>query len=246
MRCDRLSSSKPATRFPRREASQVPYPQAPALLALRSNPQLNSRGVGLAVTIALHVALLAMVLSYAPVRRAMHEAAPIIVSLISAPPADKPVEPPKPLPMRATAKRVPQHPIVPVPLPVIVAPAPSTFATLVPDAATLSPEAPPTPAPVAPPPIVPPNFDAAYLDNPAPIYPPLARRSGEQGRVLLHVLVAAAGTAETVELRTSSGFPRLDQAAIETVKHWRFVAARQGDHAVAAWVLVPITFTLER
>ena len=34
--------------------------------------------------------------------------------------------------------------------------------------------------------------------------------------------------------------------AIDTVKRWRFVPARQGDRAVAAWVLVPITFSLER
>ncbi len=55
----------------------------------------------------------------------------------------------------------------------------------------------------------------------------------------------AAGRAETVDVRTSSGSPRLDNAALETVRRWRFVPARQGDHAVAAWVLVPINFTLE-
>jgi protein TonB len=60
------------------------------------------------------------------------------------------------------------------------------------------------------------------------------------------VFVTANGAAEVVELRTSSGSSRLDQAAIETVKRWRFVPARQGDQAVAAWVLVPIAFSLER
>ena len=122
---------------------------------------------------------------------------------------------------------------------------PSAFAAIAPDVANPAPEVSP-PGPVAPLPIVPPNFNATYLDNPAPLYPPLARRSGEQGRVVLRVLVTPNGAAEAVELRTSSGSARLDQAAIETVKRWRFVAARQGDQNVAAWVLVPITFSLER
>jgi protein TonB len=122
---------------------------------------------------------------------------------------------------------------------------PSAFAAISPDVATPAPE-PSLPGPAAPLPIIPPNFNAAYLDNPAPVYPPLARRSGEQGRVVLRVLVTPTGTADAVELRTSSGSARLDQAAIETVKRWRFVAARQGEQTVAAWVLVPITFSLER
>jgi len=94
-------------------------------------------------------------------------------------------------------------------------------------------------------PVVPPSFSASYLENPAPVYPPLSRRVGEQGKVMLRVLVSAKGTADTVELRASSGSSRLDDAALESVKHWRFVPARQGDQPVAAWVLVPITFSLK-
>ena len=97
----------------------------------------------------------------------------------------------------------------------------------------------------APSPLIPPQFNADYLDNPAPPYPPLARRMREQGKVVLRVLVSADGRAEKVELRATSGSPRLDQSAQETVKHWKFVPARQGDEKVAAWVLVPISFTLE-
>jgi protein TonB len=93
--------------------------------------------------------------------------------------------------------------------------------------------------------VVPPNFSASYLDNPAPAYPPLSRRVGEQGKVMLRVLVNAKGNADTVELRSSSGSSRLDDAAVESVKHWRFVPARQGDQPVPAWVLVPITFSLK-
>lgn len=92
--------------------------------------------------------------------------------------------------------------------------------------------------------MVPPRFDADYLDNPAPVYPALSRRLGEQGRVLLRVYVLADGSVGQVEVRESSGFERLDRAARETVVRWRFVPARQGERPVAAWVLVPISFSL--
>ncbi len=67
-------------------------------------------------------------------------------------------------------------------------------------------------------PVVPPNFNASYLENPAPAYPPLSRRVGEQGKVMLRVLVNTRGTADTVELRLSSGSSRLDDAAVESVR----------------------------
>ena len=104
------------------------------------------------------------------------------------------------------------------------------------------------PVPVAPPPIevTPPRFDAAYLDNPAPSYPALARRTREEGRVLLRVLVSADGRAQTVDLARSSGSERLDDAAIEAVRRWRFVPARRGDENIAAHVHVPVVFSLRR
>jgi protein TonB len=48
-----------------------------------------------------------------------------------------------------------------------------------------------------------------------------------------------------VEIRTSSGVERLDRAALDAVRRWRFVPARQGDTPVDAWVLVPIRFSLD-
>jgi protein TonB len=47
-----------------------------------------------------------------------------------------------------------------------------------------------------------------------------------------------------VELRESSGHPRLDDAAAAAVRRWRFVPARRGEQPVGAWVLVPISFNL--
>jgi periplasmic protein TonB len=90
-----------------------------------------------------------------------------------------------------------------------------------------------------------PSFDASYLDNPAPDYPSISRRLGEQGRVLLRVLVAVDGTANSVVVQTSSGSSRLDQATLAAVKKWRFVPARHGGQAVVASVIVPVSFSIE-
>jgi protein TonB len=91
----------------------------------------------------------------------------------------------------------------------------------------------------------PPRFDANYLDNPTPVYPALSRRLGEEGRVLLRVRVGPNGLPQNVDVQTSSGSPRLDLAAVDTVRRWKFVAARLGDEAIAASVVVPIVFSLK-
>ena len=90
----------------------------------------------------------------------------------------------------------------------------------------------------------PPNFNPAYLNNPKPPYPRLARRNGEEGTVLLRVLVTREGRAARLELDKTSGFPLLDSAALEAVKEWRFVPARKGTESVEDWVRVPIVFRL--
>lgn len=92
---------------------------------------------------------------------------------------------------------------------------------------------------------LPPRFDAAYLQNPAPEYPNLSRRLGEEGRALLRVLISPEGLPKDIQLQASSGYSRLDQAALQTVRKWRFVPAMRGNEAMAAWVLVPIRFNLD-
>ena len=102
-------------------------------------------------------------------------------------------------------------------------------------------------APVAsaPAPVVAARYNAAYLNNPEPKYPPMSRRLGEEGKVLLKVRVTADGQAATVELEKSSNFERLDEAAKQAVARWRFVPARRGDEAIEASVIVPIVFRLD-
>ena len=90
-----------------------------------------------------------------------------------------------------------------------------------------------------------PSFNAAYLSNPAPRYPLIARRNGEQGTVTLKVLVTREGMPASVSVDKTSGSAHLDSAALEAVRSWRFAPARQGTQPVEAWVLVPIVFRLE-
>lgn len=90
------------------------------------------------------------------------------------------------------------------------------------------------------------RFDADYLRNPAPPYPPMSRKMREEGRVVLRVLVTPEGTAGSLEIKTSSGSARLDEAALRTVRQWKFIPARRGDAPVQSWVLVPVIFKLEQ
>jgi protein TonB len=132
-------------------------------------------------------------------------------------------------------------------------PAPPARAKTSPDVPSqASPEAPSVPdakaqvpRPDDAPEITPPAFNAAYLRNPAPRYPLIARRHGEQGTVTLRVLVTREGRPASVSVERTSGSGHLDSAALETVKTWRFVPARQGRESIEAWVLVPIVFRLE-
>jgi len=92
--------------------------------------------------------------------------------------------------------------------------------------------------------VVGPVFDAAYLKNPKPPYPLLARRMKLEGTVILQVLVSSAGKPEIVRLGKSSGSSVLDQAAITAVQSWSFMPAREGNDPISAWVDVPLRFRL--
>jgi protein TonB len=102
----------------------------------------------------------------------------------------------------------------------------------------------PSAAPVAEAPLIPPDVKAAYLGNPRPPYPLVARRRGMEGVVLLRVLVAPDGHVASIDVARGSGFPVLDRSALDAVRDWRFRPASQGGKAVEALVEVPIRFSL--
>lgn len=90
-----------------------------------------------------------------------------------------------------------------------------------------------------------PSSDADYLKNPAPTYPRMSKRMGEQGTVLIRVFINTDGVAEQAQLRSSSGYPRLDEAALSTVQRWRFVPGKRKGVPEAMWFNVPIHFVLD-
>ena len=101
------------------------------------------------------------------------------------------------------------------------------------------------PAPTAPPVIQLPSSDASYLQNPTPPYPPISRRMGEQGKTTVRVLIGVDGQPQRAEIAKSSGFDRLDQAAIATVMRWRYVPGKRGGTPETMWFNVPINWVLE-
>lgn len=79
-----------------------------------------------------------------------------------------------------------------------------------------------------------------------PPYPPVARRLGEQGTVILAITVAADGSVSAAQVATSSGVPELDQAALNWVKaHWRYKPAMQGGVAVPSSTQAAVKFDLK-
>jgi protein TonB len=90
-----------------------------------------------------------------------------------------------------------------------------------------------------------PSSQADYLNNAKPTYPPLSRRLGEQGQVLVRVLIGADGVAQKAEVKQSSGFERLDQAALSAAMRWRYLPGRRGGVPEAMWFTVPISFALD-
>lgn len=145
------------------------------------------------------------------------------------PPQLQAIASPDPAPNAPTGVTTPPVPLPPIATPVAIAP-------------TL-PAAPPTPP--AQPRIDLPSSDAEYLQNPKPSYPSLSKRLGEQGTVLIQVLIGVDGNAQKAEIKKSSGFDRLDQAALTTVLKWRYVPGKRAGVAEAMWFTVPVAFALE-
>ena len=169
-----------------------------------------------------------------------------------APPPPKPA-PPKPSPT-PPKPRVAKPTPAPEPMPgAIAAPAPAPAAPVgvvepqpaakpveAPVAAAPAPAAPPAPA------IVQPSSDASHLNNPKPVYPAVSKRLGEQGKIVLRVLIGADGIPQKVEIKQSSGFERLDRQAVDTVTRWRFVPGTRNGVPEAMWYLQPINFVLQQ
>lgn len=85
----------------------------------------------------------------------------------------------------------------------------------------------------------------AALKNPAPPYPPLARRLGQEGQVTLRIAIDTAGLPTHVEVQRSSGFPLLDESALKAVCCWKFIPARTAGVARASVAMLQVHFVLK-
>lgn len=212
---------------------------------------MNRRIVIAASVVLFHIAAL-WALQTGLLRRAVEVIVPAeVLSEFINPPAPRAEEPKPPTPQVKPQPRAVQK-TAPAPQPIAVAtPEPAAAAptgVTKPQPAAPAAAAPATagpPSPPAPPKIELPSSDAAYLNNPKPPYPALSKRLGEQGKVVVRVLIGVDGTAQQAEIRTSSGYDRLDQAALATVLKWRYVPGKRGGVAETMWFNVPINFVLE-
>ena len=87
--------------------------------------------------------------------------------------------------------------------------------------------------------------NVAYVDKKicTPKYPRVSRKRGEKGRVLVKVFINRDGSSEKVEIEQSSGFNRLDKAAMDSAKKCRFVPAKRNGKPVKTLATIPYTFT---
>jgi protein TonB len=75
---------------------------------------------------------------------------------------------------------------------------------------------------------------------PPPEYPPTALREHEEGTVTIEMMVDPSGRITEAKVQRSSGYPTLDQAALEVVKRgWRFPPGG------IRWLYWPCVFRME-
>lgn len=215
-------------------------------------------GASITATVLLHV-ILAFLFMLGLMEHSITppEAPPVLVEFMQSQPTPKtseqPVAKPIPVPPRPQPVAAPAPSPQPQPSPSKVS-APTEVAQAAPVAPVSAPTTPTPPAPPAPAPApvvtapsktevsIPASYSAS---NQKPIYPNMSKRLGEQGTVVLRVLVKADGSAGEVEVKSSSSYPRLDQAAVEAVKTWRFNSAKIDGKAIDEWYQVPIPFKLQ-
>ncbi|MEK6424894.1 MAG: TonB family protein [Burkholderia gladioli] len=219
-------------------------------------PRFNRRVVSAAVIVVLaHAALIAgaLLMPDKDLPKPKIESA-MTVQLISEP-APKPVAveskptptPPKPVP-KPTPK--PRPVVKPTPTPLPVAQAPSTHAIEAPTPAPPAPVAPPAPpAPPAPRPTLeiaaPKGGASVSCQIVKPDYPTLSKRRGETGTAMVRFVTDIGGQIGSVSLAKSSGFQRLDDAALDAARSSTCKPYKQDGQAMRASYTVPFNFTLD-
>ncbi|MBB4633185.1 energy transducer TonB [Sphingosinicella soli] len=139
---------------------------------------------------------------------------------------------------------------VPPPAVEIARPAPPILATadlpqMVLPPAPAAIKAPAAPRAPAPPTLVSDDLGATMISAKPPSYPLESRRKHEQGTVVLMLTLGTDGCVADIRLARSSGFERLDRAALGAVRHWRWSPTVREGVAVAVQGTVEIPFVLQ-
>jgi periplasmic protein TonB len=190
-----------------------------------------------AAILAVHAVGLYVALTFAPQIKQAVAQTPLMVSFVSQPEAS----PQRPLPQVSV---VPPQPLLQLPqLPLVEFPSDAAPAA---NAITM-------PAQAAPPAVQQEDRGAPklvsaveYVREPSPRYPPQSRRLREQGLVVLRVVIDERGVASSIEIETSSGHARLDDAARDAVLRAAFRPYVEDGAPRRALVLIPIEFALNR
>ncbi len=146
----------------------------------------------------------------------------------------------EPLPPEPEPDPIPEPTVAPKPIKKPEIPKPVAKPAPAPKTPRISKPVPTKPAPV---------FSEARADtskNRPPRYPDIARRNGWEGRCIVRVRVSSSGRVLSVSIQQSSGYGVLDQAALQTVRGWKFHARKSGGSTVDGTVEVPVNFSLRR
>jgi periplasmic protein TonB len=187
----------------------------------------SNRPAFIAITIGLHLVAVLGFLSVRHVIRADEPPAPILASIVEAPPsADE-------LPQWVPPSMTEVQYVLPMPEAVAIEPE-SIVAQPIVTTAIAQPATQEVVAPMV--------ESVEYVRAPAPQYPRESSRRREFGTVVLRVLVDPAGRPAQIQLERSSGYERLDLAARHAVEKALFRPHEVNGVPQAAQVLIPIEF----
>jgi periplasmic protein TonB len=199
---------------------------------------LTRRGFVFVLIIALHAGMYYVLNSGLSQHLVDVVLGPIETRMIEeAPDTDEPPPPPPP-------KIETPPPFVPPPEVSIELPTETTQSTAIQTVTNVRPTAPPPPVAQPTVPRTAPKSDSRRPLS-QPEYPPSSRRAGEAGTVILEVYVLETGRVGEARVKQSSGFPRLDEAAVREVKRsWRLVPGTENGKPVPMWGQFAVTFKL--
>jgi len=191
-------------------------------------------------TIAVHIVLIFALLQLGA-RFAERERVRLVAVDLSSPPSPAQSDVPPP-------PAAPQVTVVP---PAIELPRSAPIQVVIPSEplpqAEVQAPPPQAPAPPAPAPSIidGANLEARMVSGRPPRYPIESRRNREQGTVVLSLTLGTDGKVAQISIARSSGFDRLDKAALEAVKRWRWAPTVRDGQPVMVRGVVEIPFVLQ-